>query len=56
MCFTYSGMLGVYVSVQNLYHIVKGFRAGKFTVSQLPGCFNGVWSGMALEQTYNEAK
>lgn len=42
---------------ENAPEIDEGFKSGKFTVRQLPGCFNGVWSDMALEQTYNcEAK
>ena len=27
---------------------------GKFTVHQIPGPFNGVWTDLALEQTYNK--
>lgn len=35
----------------------KAFKDGKFTVRINPGKFNGVWSDVALEQTYNcEAK
>ena len=30
------------------------FEEGKFNVRQLPGAFNGVWSDLALEQTYNK--
>lgn len=35
----------------------QAFKSGKFTVKENPGRFNGVWSDMGLEQTYNyEAK
>ena len=30
------------------------FEKGNFTVRKLPGKFNGIWSDMALEQTYNK--
>ena len=32
----------------------KEFEAGNFTVRKVPGKFNGVWTDLALEQTYNE--
>ena len=31
----------------------REFKDGKFTVHQTEGCFNGVWTDMALEKTYN---
>lgn len=32
----------------------EAFRNGNFSVHQLSGAFNGVWTDMALEQTYNK--
>jgi hypothetical protein len=34
-------------------NIVKAFKDGQFTVRQTDGRFNGVWTDMALEKTYN---
>ena len=34
-------------------YIYKAFKAGQFTVHQTEGRFNGVWTDMALEKTYN---
>lgn len=34
--------------------IQKEFEAGNFTVYQTEGIFNGVWTDLALEQTYNK--
>lgn len=36
--------------------IYSEFKDGKFTVHQTEGRFNGVWTDMALEKTYNCAK
>lgn len=33
--------------------VAQAFKGGLFTVRQTSGKFNGVWSDMALEQTYN---
>ena len=33
--------------------VFQEFEEGKFTVHQIPGPFNGVWTDLALEQTYN---
>ncbi|KAJ8403226.1 hypothetical protein AAFF_G00354430 [Aldrovandia affinis] len=33
-------------------NIHREFKDGKFTVRQTEGCFNGVWTDMALEKTY----
>jgi len=34
-------------------NIATAFRDGKFTVRQKSGTFNGLWTDMALENTYN---
>ena len=34
-------------------YLYEAFKRGNFTVHQTQGSFNGVWSDMALEQTYN---
>ncbi|KAJ8366433.1 hypothetical protein AAFF_G00355510 [Aldrovandia affinis] len=34
-------------------NIHREFKDGKFTVHQTEGRFNGVWTDMALEKTYN---
>ena len=34
-------------------YVYEAFKKGNFTVHQTKGNFNGVWSDMALEQTYN---
>lgn len=34
-------------------NIQREFEAGNFTVYQTEGVFNGVWTDLALEQTYN---
>ncbi|KAG1672871.1 hypothetical protein GQR58_015794 [Nymphon striatum] len=38
---------------RNSTRSARGVAAGKFTVHQTAGDFNGVWTDLALEQTYN---
>ena len=34
-------------------YIYEQFKSGHFTVSRKEGSFNGIWTDMALEQTFN---
>ena len=44
-----------FAAMKELPLMVKSeFEKGNFTVRQLSGKFNGVWSDMALKQTYNK--
>ena len=38
---------------QNVPAVYEAFQIGNFNVDQVSGPFNGVWTDIALEQTYN---
>ncbi|KAG1649640.1 hypothetical protein GQR58_028793 [Nymphon striatum] len=40
-------------AIETAPEVHEEFAAGKFTVHQTAGDFNGVWTDLALEQTYN---
>jgi len=55
----YMSCLPIYLSEMNSLpnsapDVHKEFEAGNFAVHQTEGAFNGVWTDLALEQTYNK--